>query len=116
MRVRSVAKGEYSCVARWVTSRKQKCGGVTEAATCVSCQTREVACSFEMEARDPRFNPYLRIQKAASPRREESHMRTLIATSASTLSPTQPRVAVQHPERTGTFQYVTAILQPRDHS
>jgi hypothetical protein len=90
-----------------LTFRKQKCGGVTETATCVACQTRNVTCSFEMEARDPRFNPYLRIQKLASPRWEESDMRAMIATASSTFSPPQPPMSVQQPKRTGSFQYVT---------
>lgn len=42
--------------------RKQKCGGFTSQASCVTCQERKVRCSFEEEARDPRYNPYLRIQ------------------------------------------------------
>ncbi|ORY23121.1 hypothetical protein BCR39DRAFT_549915 [Naematelia encephala] len=50
----------HACVQ--CRERKQKCGGVTAQATCVACAGRHVRCSFEDEARDPRFNPYLRIQ------------------------------------------------------
>jgi hypothetical protein len=100
-------------LSRKLTFRKQKCGGVTETATCVACQTRNVTCSFEMEARDPRFNPYLRIQKVASPRWEESDMRAMIATASSTFSPPQPPISVQQPKRTGSYQYVTMLQQHR---
>jgi hypothetical protein len=45
-----------------LTTRKTKCGGITDQATCVACSSRKASCSFEDEARDPRFNPYLRVQ------------------------------------------------------
>lgn len=92
-----------------LTCRKQKCGGVTETATCAACRTREVTCSFEMEARDPRFNPYLRIQGLVSSRGDESDMRTTMA-KITAFSPPLPAASVPHGGhgRDGNPQWVTA--------
>ena len=53
--------------------RKQKCGGLTSKASCMTCQDRGVRCSFEHEAKDPRYNPYLRIQ-SATPTAQSVHL------------------------------------------
>ncbi|WWD19405.1 hypothetical protein CI109_103865 [Kwoniella shandongensis] len=62
-----IRRTTHACVQ--CRERKQKCGGVTSQATCIACQARKVDCSFEEEARDPRYNPYLRIQSTRSPDR-----------------------------------------------
>ncbi|ORX36245.1 hypothetical protein BD324DRAFT_482718 [Kockovaella imperatae] len=53
-----------ACV--YCKSRKQKCGGYTAEIKCSACQQRKIRCSFEDEAEDPRYNPYLRYEQAAA--------------------------------------------------
>ncbi|RSH95502.1 hypothetical protein EHS25_000594 [Saitozyma podzolica] len=60
-----IGRTGHACVQ--CRERKQRCGGFTHEIKCGPCRTREVECSFQEEANDPRFNPYLRLGTSRSP-------------------------------------------------